>query len=264
MASWLPVNSFTRKVPATDATGTQTPRTPETEPRWASGTWSGRTATRAASSALRNTWAMHQPDEHHRDVGRQRHDEDAERTAEQADDDPRPPHAPAGRGPVAQPAEERVGEHRQQGPDAGHQRQAVGCPLGADQRVDLQRQGDQQRGEEQQAGADERQRVQRDEAPSDPGRRCAVLPGRTRSGIGRVCQPRACMSRIAVGRSAPRSPPRSPRVVIPAHHIRSYLPREMDERPTTPIHREVSTSRRCPTCQHQPLPAGVTAVAQAA
>ena len=33
MASWLPVNSFTRKVPATDATGTQTPRTPETEPR---------------------------------------------------------------------------------------------------------------------------------------------------------------------------------------------------------------------------------------
>ena len=33
MASWLPVNSFTRKVPVTDAIGTQTPRTPETEPR---------------------------------------------------------------------------------------------------------------------------------------------------------------------------------------------------------------------------------------
>jgi hypothetical protein len=33
MASRLPVNSWTRKVPLTDAIGTQTPSTPETRPR---------------------------------------------------------------------------------------------------------------------------------------------------------------------------------------------------------------------------------------
>jgi hypothetical protein len=61
MASRLPVNSFTRKVPATDVTGTHTPRTQETDPRWVGGTWSARTATTAASRALRHTWAMYQP-----------------------------------------------------------------------------------------------------------------------------------------------------------------------------------------------------------
>ena len=49
----------------------------------------------AASSALKNSWAMHQPDQDDRDVGRHRDDEDAERSARQADDHPRPPHAPA-------------------------------------------------------------------------------------------------------------------------------------------------------------------------
>jgi len=48
-------------VPLTDAIGTQIPRTPETRPRWAVGTWSGSTATIAASRALKNSWAMHQP-----------------------------------------------------------------------------------------------------------------------------------------------------------------------------------------------------------
>ena len=33
MMSWLPVNSWTRKVPVTDAMGRQTPSTPETVPR---------------------------------------------------------------------------------------------------------------------------------------------------------------------------------------------------------------------------------------
>ena len=33
MASRLPVNSWTRKVPLTEAIGTQMPRTPETRPR---------------------------------------------------------------------------------------------------------------------------------------------------------------------------------------------------------------------------------------
>jgi hypothetical protein len=33
MASWLPVNSLTRKVPLTDAIGVQIPRTPATRPR---------------------------------------------------------------------------------------------------------------------------------------------------------------------------------------------------------------------------------------
>jgi hypothetical protein len=61
MASRLPVNSWTRKVPLTDAIGTQIPRTPETRPRWVAGTWSGSTAARAASRALNSSWAMHQP-----------------------------------------------------------------------------------------------------------------------------------------------------------------------------------------------------------
>ena len=30
-------------------------------PRWPTGTWSGSTATTAASSALKSNWAMHQP-----------------------------------------------------------------------------------------------------------------------------------------------------------------------------------------------------------
>ena len=61
MASWLPVNSWTRKVPVTDAMGRQTPRNPETRPRWATGTWSGSTATMAASRALKNSWAADHP-----------------------------------------------------------------------------------------------------------------------------------------------------------------------------------------------------------
>jgi hypothetical protein len=61
MASRLPAHNWTRKVPLTDAIGTQTPRKPETRPRWAAGTWSGSTAARAASSALNNSWAMHHP-----------------------------------------------------------------------------------------------------------------------------------------------------------------------------------------------------------
>jgi hypothetical protein len=61
MARWLPVNSWTRKVPLTDAIGTQTPRNPETRPRCAGGTWSGSTAARAASRALKSSWARHHP-----------------------------------------------------------------------------------------------------------------------------------------------------------------------------------------------------------
>ena len=61
MASWLPVNSLTRKVALTDAMGIPTPRIPEIRPRWPIGTWSGSTATTAASSALKSSWAMHQP-----------------------------------------------------------------------------------------------------------------------------------------------------------------------------------------------------------
>ena len=59
---------------------------------------------------------------------------------------------------VAQPAEERVAEHRHQRADPGDQRQAARRGVDADQRVDLQREGDQQRRDEDQAGAHERQR----------------------------------------------------------------------------------------------------------
>ena len=48
-------------MPPTDAMGRHTPRTPETTPRWAVGTWSGSTATWAASRALKKIWAMHHP-----------------------------------------------------------------------------------------------------------------------------------------------------------------------------------------------------------
>jgi hypothetical protein len=48
-------------VPLTDAIGTQIPRNPETRPRWVGGTWSGSTAARAASRALKSSWATHQP-----------------------------------------------------------------------------------------------------------------------------------------------------------------------------------------------------------
>ena len=61
MASRLPANSLTTNAPHTDAAGWQTPSTPETWPRWTDGTWSGSTATIAASSALKNNWAMHHP-----------------------------------------------------------------------------------------------------------------------------------------------------------------------------------------------------------
>jgi hypothetical protein len=107
-------------------------------------------------------------DEDHRDVGCQRHHEDAQRTAHQADHHPGPPHAQRRGGAVAHLAEERIRHHGQQGGDPGDNRQAARCLLDPHERVDLQCQGDQQGREEQQAGADERQGVQRDEPPSDP------------------------------------------------------------------------------------------------
>src|SRR5439155_3394919 len=61
VASGWPVNSLTRKVPLTAAIGRHTPRTPETRPRCTRGTWSGRTATKAASNALKDSCAMHHP-----------------------------------------------------------------------------------------------------------------------------------------------------------------------------------------------------------
>ena len=61
MASSLPANSLTTKVPPTDASGTQTPEDARDVPRWATGTWSGSTAIKAASRALNNSCAMHHP-----------------------------------------------------------------------------------------------------------------------------------------------------------------------------------------------------------
>src|SRR5438132_3791135 len=61
VAIGLPVKSLTRKVPLTAAIGKHTPRTPETRPRCARATWSGSTAIKAASSALKNSWAIHHP-----------------------------------------------------------------------------------------------------------------------------------------------------------------------------------------------------------
>ena len=65
------MKSLTRKVPATDATGRHTPRTPATIPRCATGTWSGSTATMTASRALNPTWATHHPSRTNGIVGAQ-------------------------------------------------------------------------------------------------------------------------------------------------------------------------------------------------
>jgi hypothetical protein len=61
MTSRLGVNSLTTNAPQTDPMGEQTPSTPETWPRCTDGTWSGSTATIAASSALKNNSAIHHP-----------------------------------------------------------------------------------------------------------------------------------------------------------------------------------------------------------
>lgn len=60
---------------------------------------------------------------------------------------------------VAHPAEERIGEERDDGPDAGDKRQAARCAIDPDERIDLQRQRDEQGRDEQQARAHERQGV---------------------------------------------------------------------------------------------------------
>src|SRR5579862_2691847 len=61
MTSRLPVNNLTTNAPHTDPTGEQTPSTPETWPRCGDGTWSGSSATIAASNALKNNSAIHHP-----------------------------------------------------------------------------------------------------------------------------------------------------------------------------------------------------------
>jgi hypothetical protein len=106
-------------------------------------------------------------DENDRDAPGQRDDQDANRTADQADDHPRPPHAQSRGGAVAHLAEERIRDHGQQRADSGDQAKTARCLFDPDERVDFQRQRDQQRREEQQAGAHQRQRVQGDETPSD-------------------------------------------------------------------------------------------------
>jgi hypothetical protein len=110
-----------------------------------------------------------------RDAGCQRDNEDAEGTARQAGDHPWTPHAQPRRAAVAHPAEERITDHRYQGADPGDKRQAAGCLFDPNQRVHLQRQGDQHGREEQEAGAHVRQRVLRDETPADPA--CPVRLG---------------------------------------------------------------------------------------
>ena len=135
-------------------------------------------------------------DQDDRDVGCQRDDRDAERTTDQADDHPRPPHAQSRVGPVAHLAEERVHEHREQGAGAGDERQVVGGPVDSHERVDLQRQADQQRREEHQDGAHVGQRVERDEAPADPA--YALNRGR-QPGRGRQVRVRAVAAEIRSG-----------------------------------------------------------------
>ena len=107
------------------------------------------------------------------------------------------------------------------------QRQAVRRLLDPHQRVDLQRQGDQQGREEHQGGAHVRQRVQRDEAPSDPVA--------TRCGSGRQCGlrlPTIGMRHATEAGSKPRGRPqecsrRMRRRMMPAPLLETklYVPR---------------------------------------
>ena len=102
-------------------------------------------------------------EQHHGDVRCERDDQDPGRSADETGDHPRSPPAEPGRGPVAQPAADRVGHHRHERTDPRDQRQVGRRSLDADQGVDLERQGHQQRRDEQQGSAEVRQRVQADE-----------------------------------------------------------------------------------------------------
>ena len=104
------------------------------------------TATWAASSALRKTCASAPADQHHADA---RCEGDRQWCR------PCPPARPSsiqgrrmpepGRGPVAEPAEQRVAHHREQRADPGDEGEAPGCLVDAHEVVDLESEGDQQR-----------------------------------------------------------------------------------------------------------------------
>ena len=176
----LPVNSWTTKVPLTEAMGRQMPRTPATRPRCATGTWSGSTATRAASSALKNTCAMHQPTRTTAMLGASATTRMPSEPPTQADHHPRVVACPAGEvvRSLSLP-KNGLANMASSAPTPATSARLLGACSSADERVDLQRQADQQRREEQQEGADVRQRVQRDEPPSDGADRAPVWRRRT-------------------------------------------------------------------------------------
>ena len=196
------MNSLTRKVPVTDATGVQIPRTPATMPRCPSGTWSGSTATSAASSALKKTWAMHHPTRTTAMPG-------ARAIVAIPAEPPSSPITIHGRrlphrrgGAVAHPAEERVRDDRQQAADAGDERQLVRRSFRTHQRVHLQGQRDQEGREEQQARAQHRQRVEHDESRSHSSCRgeSAVRRRRARPLLRSAARPRRPVGRAGNGK----------------------------------------------------------------
>ena len=174
IASWLPVNSWTRNVPLTDAIGRQTPRTPDTEPRWATGTWSGQHRHQGREQRVEEQ--LRDAPAHERRRGRS----GATATTRTPSEPPSRPMTIHGRRmphrhdvrSLSLP-KNGLPSMASQGADPGDERQAVGRLVVAHQGVDLQRQGDQQGRDEHQAGAHERRRVQRDEPPADPADRAA-------------------------------------------------------------------------------------------
>ena len=108
-------------------------------------------------------------DENHRDGRCQGDGEGADGAAGQPDDHPRAPHAQAGGRAIAQPAEERVADDREERPHPGHEGEAPRGVVDADEVVDLQGQRHQEGRQEQQRPPGVGQGVQRDERPPDPG-----------------------------------------------------------------------------------------------
>ena len=169
------MNSLTTNAPHTDPIGRQIPSAPETWPRWTNGIWSGRTATMAASSALKDSWAMHHPSRTTGMLG-------ASATITMPREPPARPLTIQGRrmpsGDAVRSLIRPKNGFATMASRAPARRQAPGWPVPVvpDQRVHLQGQGDQQGREEQQVSAHIRQRVQRDKTPSDPVPRVAQAP----------------------------------------------------------------------------------------
>ena len=119
-------------------------------------------------------------DEHPWDARRGRDDHRPCCAAREADQHPGSAHPHPRGGAVTESTEQRIGDHRQHRAGTGDQGEVPRGVVDADEVFDLQRQGDEQRGDEDQGIAGERQGVQRDKAPPDTAGRARASGGASR------------------------------------------------------------------------------------